>query len=175
MLAIEGYLTISRVDDRYYYRIHKKHRIYLRKFCASRRMAFNKQAILHRPDPFREKVCLPLGQEGGYYVNNPDDEDGNMGAENSISVLDYNRPPIGQPSLHCGWTVTKSRLLWTWDLRCTKHVAWLEYLIDHFFKPWGYHLNGTLSWFNDLANNSGDIFVDNNKLIISPYKNKKLL
>jgi len=173
MTTIEGYLTISRVDDKYYYRIHKKHRIYIRKFCASRRMPFIKQAVLSRPDPFREKVCLPLGREGCYYVNNPDSEDGDIGASHSLSILDYNRPPFGQPSLHCGWTITKSRLLWTWDLRTIKHMEWLEYLIYHFFRPWGYVLNGTLSWFNDVADNSGDIVVDNNKIKIILYNNKK--
>ena len=172
MTTIEGYLTISRVDDRFYYHIHKKHRNYLRKFCASRRMAFNKIAILNRPDPFREAVCLSMGREGGYYVNNPDDEDGDIGAAHSLSVLDYNRPPLGQPSLHCGWTITKSLLIWTWDKRSTKHFEWLEYLIDHFFKPWQYRVDGTVSWFNDVANNSGDIVVVNNEIKILPYNNK---
>ena len=169
MTVFEGYLIIS-IDDPYFHiNISSRHRIFLRKFCASRRMAYSEEAIQYRPDPFRENVGLPFGIEGAYYVNNPDMDGEAMGTRLSAGVLDYHRPPQGQPSLFCGWTITRSRLIWSWNPEATAHIEWLRYLIRHFFSPWGYLLNGTLSWFNDVADNAGDIVVANNKITIRKY------
>lgn len=53
-----------------------------------------------------------------------------------------------------------------WD-GCEKfyfYIEWLEYLIENFLKPWGYKLNGSVSWRGELFSDIGVITVENNKV-----------
>lgn len=67
--------------------------LYLLAFSSSRRVKRNVNVLQNVPDYARVAVDLPLGEEGCYFVNekwtNPDSDE---------SIIDYNRPPLGQPS-----------------------------------------------------------------------------
>jgi hypothetical protein len=53
-----------------------------------------------------------------------------------------------------------------WD-GCEKffmYVEWLEYLIEHFLRPWGYVLSGEVAWFGEDFDDCGDIMVRDNTI-----------
>lgn len=82
---------------------------YLRKFATTRRM-----------------LCT----QGPHYV----DRGGSFGQEHGPDILDYNRPPSGQPGLWCKWTPTDDGTAIKWDggEKFNSSVEWMRYLIDHF-------------------------------------------
>lgn len=66
------------------------------------------------------------------------------------AVLNYDEPPEGQPGLWCYWTVTSKDLYWSNSPEDEFHfIEWLEYLVKHFFAPWGIKLNGAIQWQSD--------------------------
>jgi hypothetical protein len=114
------------------------------------------------PDPDRIAAGLPVGPDGAYYVGALwDDEDHAAG-----SVLNYNTPPEGQPDLWCKWAASAdgTAVLWSGDEQFYDYVAWLEYLIDHFLGPWGYRLDGAVTWQGERASDLGKIVVTDNEV-----------
>ncbi len=107
-------------------------------------------------DALREAVGLPFGREGGYYV-------AGVGCEGA-SVLDYNEPPEGQPGLWCQWVPdqTGEHIEWDGNEKFYGYVPWLRYLIEHFLAPWGYMLNGEVTWFGEQRDDLGMIRVTDN-------------
>lgn len=138
-----------------------EHRAYLDKFNQSRRMKRDAEKTALLSDPLREAVGLPVGEEGGYFVGAP----GFMGQDRTDDVLDYNSAPAGQPGLWCQWRPNEdgeSCLEWDRGEKFYDYVAWLEYLIEHFFKPWGYTLKGRVEWRGEEWDDTGVIQVENN-------------
>jgi len=43
-------------------------------------------------------------------------------------------------------------------------LEWLEYIIRYQLKPWGYLLNGQVSWRGENSGDSGIIYVKNNRV-----------
>ena len=66
---------------------------YLKAFASSRRMKRNPDLAAKLPDPLREAVGLPIGEEGAYFVGAADE---NFGQGSTPDVLDSNSPP-GEP------------------------------------------------------------------------------
>jgi len=126
----------------------EEHAAYLHRFNQTRRMKRDNTRVMAMPDPTREAVGLPVGRQGGYFV-------GAAAAEGSYrepSVVDSNKPPSGQPGLWCPWAPTNDRS----GIRHTgvpsdENGKWLRYIIDHFLKPWGYTVDGLVSWENRYA------------------------
>lgn len=155
--------------------LKKKHAEYLRKFAETRRMQRNAELTAERPDPVRKAAKLPVGIEGGYYVG-----EGGMcgqGDNHDIEdVINYNGAPSDQPGLWCQWVPNEDGTAIEWDggEKFYYYVEWLEYLITHFLKPWGYVLNGQVSWFGEDSNDRGNIYVKDNAVqaigdrIVSP-------
>lgn len=44
--------------------------------------------------------------------------------------------------------------------------GWFPYLIEHFFKPWGIELNGTLEWFGEERDDIGQIHIKENVVVL---------
>ena len=120
-------------------------------------------------DPVRIAAGLPIGIEGGYFVSggsNPPFDD--------KSIIDYNTPPEGQPGLWCQWVPNKdgeepytdaadnSEIGWNGVEKFYHYIEWLEYIIEHFLKPWGYVLNGEVEWAGESREDIGMIVVKNN-------------
>lgn len=136
---------------------------YLRAFSQTRRMLRDPELAAKRPDPLREAVGLPIGPAGAYHVGGS----GFMGQDEDDSVL---RPQYGSPlpGAWCNWTPGDDRKTVIWDEgeKFYYYVAWLEFLIEHFFAPWGIMLNGIVRWDGDEAGDIGKIRVQDNVVTV---------
>jgi hypothetical protein len=144
-----------------------EHKKYLTKFSATRRMKRVATLLQHEPDEARANVHLPLGPEGAYFVGSRDP----FGQDyDHVSVLDTDEPPLGQPGLWCHWVPSTEGQALVWN-ECEKFYhfdLWLEYLITHFFKVWGYTLEGTVRWVGEDPNDQGTIYVAENEVFALP-------
>lgn len=137
-----------------------EHNNYLLAFSQTRRMRRNAKITVKRDDRLRVAACLPVGVEGGYFVG----ETGWAGQDKGIDVLDYNAPPAGQPGLWCQWVPTRylDGIEWDGAEKFSDYVEWLRYLIEHFLAPWGYTLNGTVTWQGEEIGDVGRIVCADN-------------
>lgn len=76
-----------------------------------------------------------------------------------------------QPGLWCQWVVVDDnegnhRLQWDGNEKFYEYIAWLRYLIAHFFEPWGIKLNGEVEWIGEDSSDRGKIVVKNNEVEI---------
>jgi hypothetical protein len=140
--------------------IKPEHAAYLTAFSNTRRMKRDAKEAEKFPDPVRLAVGLPIGKEGGYFVGGS----GFKGQNDDASVLDHNRPPSGQPGLWCQWIPDRYGRAIVWDRgeKFYDYVEWLQYLIKHFLKPWGYVLNGEVQWRGEDRDDRGVIAVSAN-------------
>lgn len=144
----------------------EEHAKYLEKFCETRRMKRNAKATFLREDPVRWAVGLPEGEEGEYFVG----ETGMCGQDRSSDIVDYNSPPAGQPGLWCQWSPTKDRRGIEWDggEKFYHYSEWLQYLINHFLKPWGYVLQGRVKWQGESDDDTGTLHCEYNQVVSMP-------
>lgn len=72
----------------------------------------------------------------------------------------------GRPCVYCQWKPTEDGAEITWDMveKFYGWLEWLEYIVDHHLKPWGYHLNGEVRWRGEEPGDSGVIYVENNRI-----------
>jgi hypothetical protein len=153
------------------------HKAYLDEFAGTRRMKRDGAQLVGRPDPLREAVGLPLGEWGEYFVgaNIPKehwtetgiqfDKPDSFGQTKTPDVLDYNRPPGSQPSLWCMWgTDEAGEELTAESGKSYEYRDWLEYLIERFFVPWGYALNGTVEWRGEDDDDRGRMILEDSVL-----------
>lgn len=140
-----------------------EHRVYLTKFAETRRMKRNATVTEKRSDSVREAVGLPVGKEGGYFVG----AEGNFGQEfDADDVVASGSSPTGQPNLWCQWVPNEEGTAIVWD-GCEKfydYAAWLAYLIEHFLAPWGYTLNGEVTWQGEDPSDMGKLVVEDNRV-----------
>jgi hypothetical protein len=133
--------------------LSKDHAAYLVQFSKIRHMGRNTDDLLDKDHPIRETVGLPLGIEGEYFVS-----------KKRTGVIDYNVKPSTQPNLYCQWCPTNDRE----GIECIgavefyDYTEWLEYLINHFLKVWGYTLNGEVEWIGYRGSDVGKIYVKDN-------------
>ena len=139
-----------------------EHKTYLSKFAETRRMKRNKHGAENLPDPVREAVGLPIGIDGAYFVG----ATGFAGQESDPSIVDYNSQPRGQPGLWCQWVPTEDGcgLEWNGAEKFYCYIEWLDYLISNFLSPWGYILNGKVSWTGERHGDFGVITVRGNRI-----------
>lgn len=137
------------------------HAAYINAFAESRRMKRDAAKTEKLYDHIREKVGLPVGPEGGYYVGDMDSR-----VEHGGDVIDYNNPPAGQPGLWCKWEVSEdgTALRWNEVEKFYDYIEWLKYLIEHFFAPWGYRLDGEVTWSGEENDDVGKIIVEDNEV-----------
>lgn len=106
------------------------------------------------PDSARERVGLPAGEDGGYYVGNQ-----------NTSVLDYSFAPKGQPGVWCPWTVgDDDTIRWDGMEKAGAFVEWIKYLVLHFLSPWGYRLSGKVKFIDD--EDAGVIFATDDGIVV---------
>lgn len=70
--------------------------------------------------------------KGPYHIGN-----GEYGQDHEDDIINYNRPPMGQPGLWCHWIPTKDgkMLVWNGAEKFYDSAEWMQYLIDHFLSP----------------------------------------
>ena len=132
---------------------------YLDKFNETRRMKRDPEKI-KKVFPNWKDFCFngDLGTEGEYFVGGL----GFCGQDSDASVLDHNYPAKTQPGLWCQWKVTEDALEWDGGEKFYNYEEWLEYLIDNFFEPLGYILNGEIAWQGEENDDFGTISVEDN-------------
>ena len=134
---------------------------YVNKFCNSRRMKRDNDKIKELFPNWKE-LCFKgeLGTEGEYFIGGL----GFMGQDIEDSVIDHNRPAYTQPGLWCQWIVTEDGKALVWDEgeKFYNYEEWLRYLIDNFFEPLGYVLNGEVTWDGEESDDIGTITVTDN-------------
>jgi hypothetical protein len=157
-----GYTTDFHGTFRLDKPLKPEHKAYLEKFSETRRMRRHAHLTQSLPDPIREAVGLPVGDDGAYYVG----AGGDFGQEHAKDVKDYNYSPAGQPGLWCQWVPTHDGkgLEWNGSEKFYNYVEWLGYLIQNFLAPWGYRLSGEVEWQGEESHDLGKIVVKNNKV-----------
>jgi len=153
----------------------KEHADYLRAFNKTRRVKRDERLLVSVlrssgrefstalfPDPIREAALMTVGVDGGYFVGGT----GFMGQDQDASIVDYNSEPQGQPSLWCHWVPADDDTTIVWDggEKFTSYIEWLEYLIEHFIKPWGYSLTGRMTWQGEEDYDQGVLGVEDNNV-----------
>jgi len=141
-------------------RLSKKHREYLKAFNGTRRMKRDVSKMGDLKDPLRTAVGLPLGDEGCFYVGSSN----NSGQDKTEDVLDYNQHPSGQHSLWCPWMPSENGTEIEEDgsEKAYEYEEWLQYIVENFLEPWGYKLNGEVSWSGEDSDDRGTIYVKDN-------------
>lgn len=136
------------------------HDAYLTQFAGTRRMKRDPLVANGLPDSVRRAAHLPIGNDGAYFTGGL----GFKGQERDISVLDSNLPPDGQPGLWCHWipSAEGTEIIWDGGDKFYEYIPWLKYLIGHFLNPWGYTLNGQVTWKGEDADDKGVIDVVDN-------------
>lgn len=136
------------------------HKAYLDQFNQTRRMERDADKTALRGDPRRLAVGLPVGEEGAYFVG----ESGMMGQNTGHDVLDHNGPPKGQPGLWCKWVPNQdgTAIEWSEAEKFYDYTEWIAYLIEHFLEPWGYKVNGKVTWDGEDSDDKGTIHVKDN-------------
>lgn len=111
-------------------------------------------------DKLHEHLGLGLGENGEYFVGGA----GMCGQDHDSSILDYNNPPSNQPGLWNQWIPNEDGTSIEWDggEKFYGYVEWLEYIITHFLKPWGYTVNGAVKWSGEDSDDMGAIVVNDN-------------
>lgn len=150
-------------------KIKTEHFAYLTAFSTIRHMKRKESYVEVLKDDLRIAVGLPVGDEGQYYVGSH--TDGQYGQGHDDSVIDHNNPADGVPGLWCQWEIDieSNTLQWDGGEKFYNYTEWLKYLIDNFFAPWGYTLNGSIEWAGD---DIGVIEVVDN--IVTPKGGKKV-
>ena len=129
-----------------------EHMEFLTKLSQTRRMARN--------------VGPEYGIEGEFYA----DGKGDFGQAHDSTIIDYNTPPKTQPGLWLQWIpISNNKLAWDECEKFYCYVEWLQYLIDKFFKPNKYILNGSVTFQGETPSDYRTIEVNNNVIDVHGY------
>lgn len=156
-IQFDSHLTLDRP-------LLPQHLAYLKQFVQRRRIVLSVEYIQAIPDPLRDAVGLPLGEEGAYFVGLDFDKER---PRNPIA-LNVNRPPHGQPSLYCAWRFDLAGMSLNYSDSYNLYLCyvWLQYLLEHFLLPWGYRLHGEIYWQGAETADHGKITAYGNTLDI---------
>lgn len=158
-----GYTTEFEGEFKISPNVSEYHVKYIKAFNETRRMKRDSKICETLPDPIRLDANLPVGEFGEYFVGGT----GFAGQGHDASVLDHNNPSRTQPGLWCGWTIENNNLVWDGVEKFYYYTEWLEYLIKNFFQPWGYTLNGIMSYQGEEEDDFGNIVVENNVVSVN--------
>lgn len=167
---------------------------YLHRFRHTCRMRRDERLAAQLPDPERIAVGLPVGHEGAYFVGGtgpfgqdsdesvvdqntppgtPDVPGRCSGSEWQSAYATFCEErsrrianKIAQPGLWCQWAPSEdgSELAWDEGEKFYGYVEWLEYLVHHFFEPWGRKLSGEVWWRGEQDDDRGVIYVRDNEV-----------
>lgn len=132
---------------------------YLQKFARTRRVKRDPDAIENNRR--LATIGLNLGVDAEYFIDVEDEEK---------SIIDLNLPPGSQPSLWCKWRVNDrgDHLEHTGGEKFDRYVEWLDYLVEHFFSPWGIKINGLVRYEGDILLDTGTIEIIDNRIEVRP-------
>lgn len=137
---------------------------YINRFSATRRMPRDVEKIKEIYPNWKE-LCFfgELGDKGEYFAPMSSE----YGQEEDDSIIDYNAyNERVQPGLWCQWVIEDNELTWDGGEKFYNYIEWLEYMIEHFFKPLNYILNGEIEWQGEDSSDRGVIVVEDNVVSI---------
>ena len=72
----------------------------------------------------------------------------------------------GRPCVYCQWRPSEDGTEIELDLgeKFYGWLEWLEYLVEHRLKPWGYVLSGQVRWRGENGDDAGVIYVKDNQI-----------
>ena len=137
---------------------------YINRFSSTRRMPRDVDKIKELYPNWREYCFFgELGKMGEYFAIEEKTSD--------KSIIDYNGYACSvHPSLWCCWVIKGNKLVWNGAEKFGNYVEWLEYMIAHFFNPFGYVLNGNIEFQGEDDDDRGVILVANN-IVQVVYRN----
>lgn len=69
------------------------------------------------------------------------------------------------PGIWCQWVInSRGRLAWDGGEKFYCYTEWLQYLVDEYFKPQGYELNGKVSYRGERFEDIGVICIKANNI-----------
>ena len=131
---------------------------FLDAFSKSQRMRLDTTKLEEFQGMHSEPYTRSYGTEGSYFAHEL--------PHNHPAILDSNEPPQGQPGLLCHWWPTMTSLKWNNAEKFYCYAEWLEYLVIHFFEPWGIQLNGAIQWQGEDPDDRGVLSMRNNNLFV---------
>lgn len=156
-----GYSTDFNGTLKFNKEVSERLKEYINRFSATRRMPRDNDKIKKIYPNWRE-LCFfgELGNKGEYFA--PDSD--MLGQEHEDSIIDYNGYSESvHPGLWCQWVINENdELEWDGGEKFYNYVEWLKYLIHHFFEPFGYVLNGDITWQGEDSDDCGTICVKDN-------------
>lgn len=143
---------------------------YLKQFAHTRRMDRNPDIAATLPDPLREAVGLPIGEDGEFFVGGG----GSYGQGSDASIRNSNSHPKSQPGLWCQWTPSEDGTQIEWDggEKFYSYIEWIKYINEKFLKPWGIVLNGSVSWSGEDSGDVGVIVAKEGKIRFKEIERK---
>lgn len=172
---------------------------YLHAF-ARVRACWNPVQLEGIPDPIREAVGLPVGNQGRYFTGHlrvhadanrevpwPEFKAAPGFAGVRAGWIDRQaellvKPtlfdsPTDEPDYPCQWVPTPEGDFIEWDQgeKFYDYVEWIEYLIHHFFKRWGNVLDGDIEWFGEEHWDRGIIRIVGNQVSIGRLKTSDVI
>lgn len=114
-----------------------------------------------------------LGRQGEFYVI-PNNDIFLMNELND-SIINYETPPYSVPSLKCHWTISYDgkSLEWDGDSSFDNYIDWLLYLIENFFAPNGYILNGYVEYQGESDGDAGVISIMDNGVSVDYFHDEE--
>lgn len=164
------------------------HLSYLQAFSEAQHVHWNVDLVKHDPDPLREAVGLHLGENGCYFTGRGFKKHYCYPPWQSTGTKETGRAPTdpaylgavcpGTPNHLCAWAPSDDGTELV--IRSDKpygYIKWLQYLLDHFLVPWGYILNGEMTWQGEGENDTGVLLVKGNVITVRkiPLLNEELL
>ncbi len=123
----------------------------------------------------------------GYYYY-PENDFENFGQTIDKSIINFNKPPAGAPSLWLDFEVVKEDkkyfLVWNGEKEnndIKKQILWINSLISRIFNPVKMSLNGNISIFEEYSNEKVILNIKNNEvsksdnMIFRPFKEENII
>lgn len=143
-----GYYTKFQGNFKFSKKLNEDQVEYLNIFFNSRRMSRDVSKIENISDPIRERVGLPLGTEGEFFVLD------------RTGVLEYNTPPSTQPGLWCDCTATSKDLKLNFG-KNYNYFEWIVYIQNNILNQWGVKIDGKVKWLGEENDDRGIILANN--------------
>jgi hypothetical protein len=164
--AVMGYSTDFEGSFKLDRPLSEAHSAYLKAFSSTRRMKRDPKKAAVIDDRVRCDAGLSVGVDGEFFVGGS----GPFGQGYDASVLKHNDPPSTQPGLWCQWVPNEDGTAIEWDgsEKFYDYVEWIRYIVKSFIVPWGYMMNGRVTWRGEEHLDVGVIVVKNN--VVSEHK-----
>lgn len=139
-----------------------EHKDALQAFADRPHMKWNTQLLNDYPDLPPEAIGLPIGTYGCYFIGGLESDDDRSWVEHSAVICPT--PPAVPPYL-VRWSPDEEEK-WAQQDGKKFYIDWLRFQLNDFLIPWGYVLNGRVTWEGELPGDVGTIVVQDNAITV---------